>query len=456
LAVVAIVCWFLWVRRNAIRAAAIQSRWSQLPVVVPIGLASLAAYAVDVRVAQLAVFVASVLALAWAILGRDALRTFAYPVGVLVLALPIWNLLRPTLQALTVKVSALVLGAIGVPVFVDETYIYIPERTVVVLTDCSGVQYFQAALTLAAVHSYLNFRSFKARAAIMLLFVGASLVGNWIRVLILISSGNLNAAQHWSVGWGIFALLLIPLFALSARLEKGDTHVPRLQPSLAPKPQRPLTVLGVSVAATALLIAGPLMRLSDTRTHAETQFRLAGVAPEGDWSGPIAAHGDWKPVFLGSDAEISAAYANQQAERVDLYVAFYATQRQGHEAINESNSLFERDTWAIDGDDATPNAISVPVNSDRPLLVVESRLRNKETARERITWHWYEIAGMEVTDPTFAKVAQLVGRLRGRTDAAAFVLSMESQNREESRATLSNFLVAHYAALKQALALANQ
>jgi EpsI family protein len=87
------------------------------------------------------------------------------------------------------------------------------------------------------------------------------------------------------------------------------------------------------------------------------------------------------------------------------------------------------------------------------LRIAETRLENQQTGAERLAWHWYEVGGRNVAQPARAKLAQLLGRLSGRQDAAAFVISTDGRDLDAARLVLMSFVSSNLKALQGACQL---
>lgn len=448
--------WLYWRCRSDLRQLTPQPDWRALLAVLPIACGVWFAYLVDLRILQFALLVAAIGATIWAVLGPAALRLLAFPTAFLLLALPIGNYLEPQLQALTVRATVFGLQATGLPVYVDETYIHTPRGAIVVLERCSGAQFFQAGLTIGALYAYLNFRLLWLRLLAFAAFVVAAIVGNWIRVYALCFLGVLSDRQHFLFGWAVFIAVLVPTFWLCARWERredrllarsaaNDRHpeaspIVRTSASIA-------SVVGIAAVTTFLLVAGPM---AGSSSNASVPINVEQVDPidvQPPWSGPVVPPAGWRPFFGGADAEALAAYHAGDREVIG-YWAYYKTQRQGAEVINELNTVYDRARWQPRGGYAGTDYLEIALADGTVLSVIETRLENLESGAVRVAWHWYRVGGTEVVRPWQAKVAQAVGRIRGRPDATAIVLSTETADLREARQLLRSFLTANSSALR--------
>jgi EpsI family protein len=425
--------------------------------VIPIGIATSLAYLLGVRIAQYVLFIASVATLLGTLLGFATLRIAAGPIAFFLLAMPIWNYFKPALQAMTVRAVALALELTGTPAFVDETYIYTPHAAILVLAACSGAQFFQAGLTLGALHAYLNFRGSLVRLSVTADFALMALVGNWIRVYALVFLPTLSADQHFVFGWALFGLMLILAFLLAARLQRYESSFQEpaaagpntpgsgqtvtalaAQPSLA----RTSAVAGI---ATLLLIIGPVLA-SGPAEMSSVAVKLLPIEVRSPWSGPFHPQTGWKPSFRQFDAEVTAAYRREDREVIG-YWAFYARQNQVGKVVNELNTVYNPAHWRPRGGYAGTDYGQVALQGGQTLSVVETRLESLQSSEERLVWHWYRVDGRDVVRPSQAKLAQLVGLLHRRRDAMAVVLSTDGKDLDSARIVLHEFVKTNMQAL---------
>lgn len=454
--------WLLWRSRHRLRQTALVPDWRGLCLVVPVGIATWLAYAVDVRIAEYALFVLGVVALTWTLLGSAALRVVAAPIAFLFLGLPIWNDFTPVLQAMTVRVTELALEVTGTPVFVDETYIYTPRGTFLVLAGCSGAQYFQAGVTVGALYAYLGFRSLKARVLVLLSFAAIAIFANWLRVYALAFLGVLTDRQHFFFGWGIFVCLLIPAFWLASRLRGIDTApsssvaapdsraVPTREPAASLRPNVG-SMVALAAVATLALAAGPVA-IRPSAPIARIAQSLVPKPAQPPWSGPYPASADWQPSFRHPDAQASASYRRGERE-VAAYCACYLVQRQDAKVINETNTVYDAARWQVRGGYAGTAYREVPLGAGTAVRIAETRLENRQTGAERLAWHWYDVGGRTVAQPARAKLAQLLGQFSGRQDASAFVISTDGRDLEAARLILMSFVRSNLKALQDACQL---
>lgn len=456
LVILGVASWLLWRARARLAAAPRAPDWRALWLLVPVCLAGMLAFVLDIRIVQYAVFVVGLAALVWAVLGQGVLRWAVGPIAFLLLAVPFWNYLGSVLQAMTVHATALALEITGTPVFVDQTYLYTPHGTLLVLGRCSGVQFFQAGATLGAFYAYLASSRVRTRLLVIADFVICAIVGNWIRVYALVFMPTLTGQQHFVFGWALFGSMLIPAFWLATRLLRtagrsrqespANSHSRQtMAPAAATAVQSSLANT-LTVAAVALVLLGAGPALGAAVRVAPERVSLQPMSAQVPWSGPLRPPEGWKPVFGQFDAEAMAAYHAHDREVVG-YWAYYVAQRRGSEVINTVNTVYDPAHWRPRGGYEGTDYSSVALEGDAPLAVIETRLENLHERTERLVWHWYRVGGRDVAYPWQAKYAQLLGLLQGRRDAMVVVLSTDGRDVHAARDLLREFVTNNRIAL---------
>jgi EpsI family protein len=446
-AILGVSMWLLWQARGRLRDAAVTPDWRGLWLVVPVGIATWLAYLLDVRIAQYVLFDAGMAALTWTLLGPAVIRVVAVPIAFLLLALPIWNYFEPALQAMTVHATALALELTGTPAVADETHIYTPHDEVLVLAQCSGAQYFQAGMTVGALYACTGFRSWSLRALVLAGFAAVAIVGNWIRVYVVILLGQLTEWQHFMAGWGIFALLLAVALKAGTRLQRREKvlrhvkYVAARGTAACPK-EFVIALSALAVVATLLLAAGPITDRWLTASAPDRAAKIAPISVRAPWSGPFVPDRSWQPLFAGAESQVQGFYHAPLGD-VSGYWAWYA--RQGHrsQAVNQSNAVYAP-PWEPRGGYAGVYYKRIPVANQHFLEVSETWLSNPQTGAQRLVWHWYCIAGRNVVRPWQAKFTQLVGMLHGRRDALVTVVSTDARDPGTAKAVLRDFVLANF------------
>ncbi len=118
--------------------------------------------------------------------GRQWLRACAFPVGLLLLAIPIpsllFNPLAFRLQLLASDWATQAIRAFGIPALREGNVIELVNLKLQVVEACSGIRSLMTLLTLAVVYGYFFERSWWRRAVLVLAVTPIAVVTNAARV----------------------------------------------------------------------------------------------------------------------------------------------------------------------------------------------------------------------------------------------------------------------------------
>ncbi len=436
--IVPISLFLVWQCRAELASLTPRVQMWGLPLLLGLGILWALAHLVGVQmVLQLALF-AAIGVLLWTLLGTKAFRLLAFPFGYLLLAIPIWSLLTPVLQEYTAAAATRALRLFGVPVYLEAFYITIPSGQFVVEDVCAGLRYFLATFCIAALFAYLNYRRATLGALFVAVAIAISVVMNWARVTTIVLAGHLTSMEHFLVqdhiafGWVMFVIALVPIFIFGVWLHrfdrKPDDRGPASATAATSTPGSGRKFFATTAMALLVVAIGPATVLwAASRSAPTADIQLQAPATEAPWTVTDAPDPSWGPKFLAPDAQVLATYAENGA-RASLYIAYYASQRDGAELINEVNALYDEKRWQ-------PRR-----QSDRRVTLADGTaigIREIELVAgngdERLVWYWYCMGDKRATSPTVAKLWQLANSLTGSPEGA--VIAVSSRRHETLAAT---------------------
>jgi exosortase len=153
---------------------------------------------------------------------RQNARVYVVPLF-LYTALPVWDQFSVALQMLTVSVVAFVLQQLGVLALVDGTYVHLRQGVFEIAQGCSGLRFFLTAAAMTIFWTtYQRCLPLRTIAAV-LIALSISIVTNWLRVVIIVLTGNsfgmdaLVVTSHYFLGWGLFLATLIAAWSIMDR-----------------------------------------------------------------------------------------------------------------------------------------------------------------------------------------------------------------------------------------------
>ena len=338
--IVALTCFMLWRRRDALARVAVKPSWLGLALTLAAGLLWLLVYRCGVQVGHQALLPLICLAAAWAACGFALLRQALLPLGYLFFAIPVWDAFVPPLQWLSAFAVRGLLSLIGIPVYFDGLEFQIPAGRFEISGGCSGLHFLTVALAISVFYGELDRDRPWMRIRLVLLAALFALATNWIRIAIIIIAGHLTemnhylvSGEHYSFGWGMFAVMMTIYFLIVRRwAAEGVEAGPA--PTQAANAVSPL---GVTLAVAALAVPAMSLALDPNVAPAANaaSHQLPATVP--GWSGS-APRGPAEPRCANVDQGQWRRF-EQQGDAVDVYTGVYLQQQQGKELADYTNRV---------------------------------------------------------------------------------------------------------------------
>lgn len=162
------------------------------------------------------------------VLGHEHLEALIFPVGLLLLMVPIpailFNQILFPLQLLASRVGEASLSAAGIPVLREGNVIILANTKLEVAEACSGIRSLVSLLTLAIVYGYFVDPRVGIRTAIALSAIPVAILANGVRVAGTGFAAHYygpEAAQgffHTFSGWLVFVVAFVLLVAVMQML----------------------------------------------------------------------------------------------------------------------------------------------------------------------------------------------------------------------------------------------
>ncbi len=351
----------------------------------------------------------------WIVSGRRRAELTIVPIGLLYSAIPIWHVLVPALQSMTVSVVSALLRIVGIQAYVTGDFVHIRSGVFHVEDGCAGLHYFIVAATIAVLHGELRGDRRGTRVYLLGLAIALALASNWLRVFIIIVAGDLTDMQHYLVrvdhsvfGWVVFALAMVVFLLLARRL---PLHVSA--PADLPAAARAGAYVSAGAVCACLLAAaiGPAwLWLAPVRAAAGPNVSIP-AAIDG-WAGPKeSCHGRWRPQFPSADLQSKREYSRDGAA-LCAFSASYLFQHQEKELIGYSVSVFDPDS----------EVVSTAVRAAAGHTVNEVQLGD-EAGADRIVWYAYVVGEREVRRGVAAQLGYALESLYGAPASSVYALS---------------------------------
>jgi exosortase A len=310
-------------------------------------------------------------------LGPAISRGLMFPLFYAFFMVPVGSELEPLLQILTAKLAMPMLGWAGIPAHIEGIFITTPGGYFEVAEACSGAKFVIAMTAYGVLVCNVCFRSWIRRAIFLAVALVLCVLANAVRAFGTIYVAQVRGIEaavgvdHVVYGWIFFAGVMMAMMAVAWPFfdrTPGDQgfDTAALQRS-APKPRAASSVLA---GALAITIAGPgWSHVSALRGQADlARPVLPQVAGWRRTDVPMAY--PWKPRFDGADWQVQGRYADARGRVVDLAIATYSQQSEGHELIGFGQGAADPDSeWVWSSPATAPsNARGETISAPGPVI----------------------------------------------------------------------------------------
>jgi exosortase A len=451
--------WLIWRDRRRLQQMTAQPFPPALIVLLLCGFGWLLGTLADVQVVRQYSFVAIVIASAVALLGARISRAIAFPLFFLLLAVPFGEIFIEPLIGITADFTVNALQLTGIPVLREGNTFAIPSGRWSVVEACSGVRYLIASVTLGCLYAHITYRSWKRKAAFLLVSMVVPVIANGLRAYMIVMIGHLSGMRlavgvdHLIYGWLFFGLVTFIMFWIGGRwIDKplNDPHAAIVQSNDRQAPGgtgKYFLFLLLTLACTGIWpVYAWYMDRIDT---VSTPISLSPAGQAGLWHNS-PAFSNWQPAFSPASAEITRFYSNgaQPAQQVGLSLRYYRDQHQGATLVSSVNRILPEKNSPWTRLTNTVHTVELP---GRQLAVREESIQG--AGGSLLIWRWYWIDRRFVENDYLAKLYQTRSRLtmHGDDGAAVFVFAPYSDKPEQARQTLQAYLTDNLGAIEAML-----
>jgi EpsI family protein len=376
--------------------------------------------------------------------GRDVFSCVWFPLCYLLLGFPLWDSiigwLQPPSQMLSGRIAAGLLQAMGIPVLQEGTKLALPNVTLEVLRECSGVNQLLAVGAMSIPAAYIWLSGYARRTVLVSLAVVGAYVSNGVRIALVgflatrgLSNGDLRGV-HLFEGLAVSGLCYLLILACLSLLSRGqqrnasDVAVDSSSPSASlggPWPQ-----IVTSLAAISIGLFLQVFRTPDVGLRHDLRALPAQV---GNWSldarpvpgGRFPAiddelvHAYPSPAgerrFAAADDELVRTYRNSAGERIQLYVGYHRSQREGKELLGEAARAL--------------NTAASTIEVDLGATTFELRQVTPRPDARRGVLYWYDLNGRVVNDLFLMKGYMVWDAMtRRRSNGAVVMVAWEGRD----------------------------
>jgi exosortase len=344
--IAAVAVWLVWRARPAL--ANVQPAASPMALVPMLMLSAvwMLAWRANIFIVYAILWPLLAFSMLWAGVGWKAATKLAFPLAFLYFAIPVWEYLKPPLQAITSTMVGFLTGLAGVPAAVDGPYITLPSDTIFIALDCSGAHFLCVALAVGVLAGVIRGDSLGTRILILAIAGLLSMIFNWTRILLIVFAYLHPDLKHWlenighfTFGWWVFALDLV-VFALVLRFVPSTSRAELADASgaIPTQPVRKTGFKGLALTIAAAL-ALPASSWSMTRLSSHPEGTAPVTVPT--FATETSADLRWQPTFMGPTWEHRTAYLGTEGRTIEVYANEYHTQSQGRELISRASPLFD-------------------------------------------------------------------------------------------------------------------
>lgn len=455
--------YLIWQQRHRLREKRLQGSWWGVPILlIGVGLYFIGELATIYVVVHLSLWVV-LIGLTLAAIGGEGLRIITFPLFYLLAMIPLPDFLYQGLSGwLQLVSSALGVGClqiIGVTAFREGNVIDLGPIQLQVVEACSGLRYLFPLAALALICAYLFREKLWKRVLLFLssfpiaIFLNGFRIGMTGLLVDLYGTQTAEGFFHSFSGWLLFVSSLSILFAemwLLARIGAGKrkefrewfgtgldpaeaSHLSAtgsLQTALRPPPSRYL--FSVALLVPVLFVSMQINAREEIVPSREsfTEFPMQVAA----WSGkPLVMEEAYRDA-LRFDDYLLADYQSPERVPINLYVAYYGSQKKGQSAHSPRTcipgggwEITSLRTIRIDGE----GAAVPPLWANRVLI--------QKGDQKQLVYYWFQQRGRILTNEYLVKFYLLWDAVTlNRTDGAlvrltAAISSGESESSVDDR-----------------------
>lgn len=451
-----ISAYLFWQRRALLGRLPVEGSWAGFGVVI-LGLALffLNAFA-TVQGADAYALVVVIAGVALATLGWRGFKAALVPIAMLFLMDPLpsfwYNHLSSELQLLSSQLGVAIMRTFNVSVFLEGNVIDLGDYKLQVAEACSGLRYLFPLVTLGAIIAYLFQGKPWTRLFVLASTVPVTVAMNGLRIgFIGILVDNYGIAQaegplHEFEGWAVFMLSIAVLLVECRLLLRlcGDRRPLRQALGLGAPRGRVIVgpgrtggtlskLLPAAAAAVVLMLAiYPAQALPQRAELKPARLDFSFFPMRiGSWEGRrqtleqvyldqlqlddyVLANFVPEPGTAAAVGVGASPNAGVQPPPINLYVAYYASQRTGR-SIHSPSSCLPGGGWRIQqfGQRTLPGVRlgTGPLRVNRAVI--------EQGVQRMVVYYWFQERGRDLTSEYAAKWYLLTDALtRDRTDGA--------------------------------------
>jgi exosortase D (VPLPA-CTERM-specific) len=414
-----VTVWMLWTRRKAMVDSIGPPSWIGLVAILIASMLHLIGELSALFILSQIGLIVALLGVALCVGGVSLFQITFVPIAFLSFAIPLPYFLDSVvswrLQLLSSEIGVGLIRALQIPVFLGGNVIDLGPYKLQVVEACSGLRYLYPLFSLGFLGAWLFQAPFWQRAIILLSTIPITIVMNSVRIVfvaVLVNRWGPTQAEgllHLFEGWIIFlvcaGLLLAEIFLFNRfGARKPLESVFGVSSAEAKRTyddrRTPIGIYPYIVSCFFLLILSGLSGFMASNRHEvipdRTHFALFPVNL-GTWRGRASSFDPQVEHFLGLTDYILSDYAQLDGHGINLYVAYYASQRKGL-SPHSPQVCIPGNGWQIIDLERT----SLRNPDDGSLLPINRVVVERETDKQ-LVYYWFEQRGRRIANEYLAK-----------------------------------------------------
>jgi len=410
-----IAAFLMWQQKDRLERIPFTGGWWGIAVILLGGVFLLVGELGTVFTIVQYAYVITLFGLVLAFLGWKAFRIIAVPLFILLFMVPLPQFvmanLSTQLQLLSSQIGVFIIRVFGISVFLEGNVIDLGGYKLQVAEACSGLRYLFPLMTIGFLMAYFYKGALWKRVVLFSSSVPITVLMNSLRIGIIGVT-----VEHWGIemadgflhefqGWMIFMIsagLMIAEIALLNRLgrESGTwrqlfgIELPARAPANAAVRQR--TVPASFIAAGAVLacfvaigfyLPRPVEIFPKRAPFSQFPMQL------GDWQGRQSSLDGIYSDALKLDDYVLADFLDHSGDVVNLYIAYYNSQRKG-EAAHSPRSCLPGGGWQM-RDFGQIEMANIRMNS-QPLRV--NRALIELGNQHQLVYYWFQQRSRVITN----------------------------------------------------------
>jgi exosortase D (VPLPA-CTERM-specific) len=360
-------------------------------------------------------YVITLYGLVLAFLGTQAFKVIAVPLLILLFMIPLPQFvvanLSTELQLLSSQIGVFVIRLFGISVFLEGNVIDLGGYKLQVAEACSGLRYLFPLMTIGFLMAYFYKGALWKRIVLFLSSIPITVFMNSLRIGIIGVT-----VEHWGIemadgflhefqGWMIFmisALLMVAEIALLNRIghESGTwrqlfgVELPAGTPAGAVIRKRgmPKTFIAAGAVLIGFVATSFVLPRAVETFPARASFEQFPMQL-GDWRGHRSSLDGIYSDALKLDDYVLADYLDHSGDMINLYIAYYNSQRKG-EAAHSPRSCLPGGGWQMH-DFGQVELAGISMNG-RPLRVNRTLIEMGD--QRQLVYYWFQQRGRVITN----------------------------------------------------------